>query len=277
MLISFQKLHGIGNNFILVDNRNNRLDNLSQLAKELCDVRFGLGADGLIAVEASHSSDLRMRILNADGSEPEMCGNGIRCFAKFVLDTGISDKKELSIETLAGEIKTTVLGENSSSQKNSLLVQVDMGKPILRNQDLAEDVKSPLAINIGERIYSYISMGNPHAVCFIENYQFDYQNIGKTVENNTAVFPAKTNVEFVQVLGNNEINIRVWERGCGETFACGTGACASVAAGVLTKKLDRKKVLVHLLGGDLDVEWSPEGQMMMTGPAETVCDGQFWL
>lgn len=278
MSIVFQKLHGIGNSFILIDNRDNRLKDLSKLAVRICDVRFGLGADGLITVEPSQKSDFKMRIINADGSKPEMCGNGIRCFAKFILDTRISDKKELSVETLAGEMKTSIVNKSSSYVKDDeCMVQVNMGKPIFRNQDLAENIKDPLSLNIDGKTYSYISMGNPHAVCFVEDYQFDYRQIGKVVENKSAVFPAKTNVEFVQVLDKNEINLRVWERGCGETFACGTGACASVVAGILTQRLKRKKVLVHLLGGGLDIEWLPSDEVMMTGPAQTVCDGVFLI
>ena len=273
--IPFEKLNGIGNNFILIDNRKQQIKNLVKIANKICDIRFGVGADGLITLEHSKHQDFKMRIINADGSEPEMCGNGIRCLAKFISDNKISNQKELSIETLAGEIKTLIYKEEANPTK--ALVKVNMGKPIFNNADLVKSEKDHLHININGDNYSYVSMGNPHAVRFVDNYEFDYHRLGKDIENNLAIFPNKTNVEFIQILRPTEVNMRVWERGCGETFACGTGACASVVAGVLTDKLKRQKITVHLLGGDLTIEWLSNDEVMMTGDSRSVCKGVFFL
>ncbi len=272
--IAISKLQGLGNNFILLDHRTPFLPDPKTTAQKICDIHFGIGADGLILVENSTTNDIKMRIFNADGSEPEMCGNGIRCFSRFVKDKKIASSDTLSVETLAGEIKTTLLPNR--------LVKVDMGIPAVLSPDLVLErttlLKNDLRkVTIDGRDYHFISMGNPHAVHFVENYQFDYLKTGQAVENTLSIFPKKTNVEFIKVENRHELTMRVWERGCGETFACGTGACASVASAILSDRVDAGKVLVHLLGGDLEIEWDGKGQLFMTGPAETVLDGKYLL
>jgi diaminopimelate epimerase len=268
------KMQGLGNNFIVLDHRKPFLKDPEATAKKICDVHFGIGADGLILVESSKTEDVRMRIFNADGSEPEMCGNGIRCFSRFVKNKSIFSGDELSVETLAGQIKTKILPNG--------LVKVDMGVPATVSADLVLEKARTLERNLRQvdidgRLYHFISMGNPHAVSFVENYQFDYLKVGEMVENNRSIFPKKTNVEFIKVENRHELTMRVWERGCGETYACGTGACASAAAAMLSGRVDTGKVIVHLLGGDLEIEWSGEGHLMMTGPAETVLDGSYLI
>ena len=272
MKIKFSKLHGLGNNFIFIDNRERQFPLSEELPKRICDIQRGIGADGLILVERAEQADFKIRILNADGSEPEMCGNGVRCLAKYVLDEGLTTKVELSIETLSGLIQTKWM-----DQKGEGSVEVDMGRPVWRDEGLDKSVEIALAIPIDRFIFSYVSMGNPHAVCFVENYDFDYRRVGERIENDIARFPRRTNVEFVQTLGPNEINMRVWERGCGETQACGTGACAAVVAGISTDRLERKETVVHLLGGDLRIDWRDNDRVFMQGPAETICRGELYL
>jgi diaminopimelate epimerase len=266
------KMHGLGNSFVLVDHRTPFLKDPATMARAVCDLHFGLGADGLILLENSAALDLRMRIFNADGSEPEMCGNGVRCFSRFALESGVSASKKLRIETLAGEIDTEILPDGR--------VRVDMGTPALASRDISFD-RAPVAAG-GVRVariegadYHFMSMGNPHAVRFVENHEFDYHGEGKRVENERAVFPNRTNVEFIRVDGRGELTMRVWERGCGETLACGTGACASVAVAMKTGRCDTGKVVVHLLGGDLEIEWDGAGHLFMTGPAVTVLRGEW--
>ncbi len=276
--INFTKMHGCGNDFILVDGLTYNLDHLDsgKLAVHMCQNHFGIGADGLIIVYPSTTADIRMRIFNPDGSEPEMCGNGIRCFARFVHEKKIIMKTVFSVETLAGIMIPALIFANNEL----VAVEVDMGSPKLKRSEIPMiGTASPLVCDepfrIANKTYKIttVNMGNPHVVVFVKDVTaIDLFKIGPLFENHV-VFPERINTEFVEVLNATEIRMRVWERGAGETMACGTGACAAVVAGHLAKKTERK-VLVHLLGGDLSIDWqAPENRVMMTGPAVTVYEG----
>ncbi|XCH47696.1 diaminopimelate epimerase [Thermodesulfovibrio sp. 3462-1] len=268
--INFVKMHGLGNDFILIDCLNQELTEPSQFAIKYCNRRFGIGADQLLLLYPSKIADFKMRIFNADGSEVEMCGNGIRCFAKYIWDRKLTDKEILEVETLAGIIKPRKIGE---------LVQVDMGEPEFSPSKIPVDIEGEKAFDLILEISGWharincISMGNPHAVIFLdeEPKYFAVTKYGPLIENHP-IFPKKTNVEFAYVKNSHEITMRVWERGAGETLACGTGACATAVA-AMVKGLTEKKVTVHLLGGDLLIEWAEDGHIYMTGPAEEVFEG----
>ena len=265
----FTKMHGLGNDFIVVDAINQRLDvsESPELAKKLCERNFGIGADGLILALRPTHSDIQMRIFNPDGSEPEMCGNGIRCFAKFIHDNKMIEKDVFSVETAAGIIVPALITNNGEVTA----VEVDMGAPAYTQ------IKEQIAVNNQNFEFTRVSMGNPHAVVFVDDLKkIDIEGLGPHFETHPT-FPDRTNTEFIQVINRNEIVLIVWERGAGETLACGTGACASVVAGVLTDRLDRK-VLVHLPGGDLSIEWQQsDNHVMMTGPATSVYKGEIEL
>ena len=280
MKIDFVKMHGLGNDFILIDCLNKSLGDssfLSYLAKRLCNRNFGIGADGLMLILSSFKADLRMRIFNSDGSEAQMCGNGIRCFAKYAYENKLVSKNKFKVETLAG----IIIPELTISNNNILGVKVNMGVPKLRRREIpmsGEDTTTvmdeTLKINPEQTFkITCVSMGNPHCIIFVNDVQsIPINKIGPKIENHP-LFPEKTNVEFIQVLNKQEINFRVWERGAGETLACGTGACAALVAAVLNKKTDRKTT-VHLPGGDLDIQWANDGYVYMTGPAELVFSGE---
>lgn len=269
MKLTFSKMHGLGNDFIVIDNRTRDLAaDFSGLSKRLCDRRFGIGADQILLLETSETADFAMKIFNADGSEVEMCGNGIRCLAKYIWDRGFSAKNVLEIETRAGIIRPERAGE---------LVKVDMGEPVLdgRQIPVALDgriMDMPLRVDDRELRITCVSMGNPHAVIVVDNVDaFDVHRYGPIIEH-SPLFPKRTNVEFIQVLGTDSIRMRVWERGSGETLACGTGASAvGVAAHLLG--LTAKKTTVHLRGGDLLIEWAGNNHVSMTGPAVDVFEG----
>lgn len=269
--IQFVKMQGTGNDFILIDQRpgaeNIIAENeLPDIAKRLCDRNFGIGADGLILILPSGKADHRMRIINSDGSEAEMCGNGIRCFTRYVWESSEEKKDVISVETLAGIMVPAPIIEGDSF----VGVEVDMGEPAV------ESVKEPLKIENLDFSINKISMGNPHCVIFVEDLQsIRLKEIGPVIEN-LPQFPNRTNVEFVQVLNDREITLKVWERGAGETLACGTGACASVVAASLNN-LTGKKVVVHLPGGDIGIEWAPDNHIIMRGPAEKVFEGHIQL
>ena len=270
MEIEFAKMHGLGNCFVLVDDRqgaaSGTVDEV-ELARAVCDRSFGIGADGLILVQESETADLAMRILNEDGSEAEMCGNGIRCFARFVVDEGITDRTRLAVETLAGLMRTRLLEVGR--------VEVDMGEPALSSEDVAhEPVEGRVRVKLGGREYTFVSMGNPHAITFVDGFDFDWRLVGAAVETDEA-FPNRTNVHFVNVTGPRKAEIKVWERGCGVTMACGTGACAAAVAGALEGRLDRAPVAIHLPGGDLEIHWTGDNHVMMTGPAVLICRGRY--
>jgi diaminopimelate epimerase len=238
------------------------------LARAACDRDYGIGADGLILVQTALGADYRMQIINEDGSEAEMCGNGIRCLARYLVDEGITPPRELAIDTLAGIIRTRVLDDGR--------VEVDMGEPALRSDDvLAEPGDGLVRVRAADREFAFVSLGNPHAVTFVEGFDFDWEGAGAAVERHAA-FPNRTNVHFVDVKGRREASIKVWERGCGVTLACGTGACAVAVAGALEGRLDRAPITVHLPGGELEIHWNDANRVMMTGPATLVCKGTYF-
>ena len=272
----FWKMHGLGNDYIVIDNRDERISDkqASDLAKRLCERRFSVGADGLLLVSNSKIAEAKMRIFNSDGSEAEMCGNGIRCFAKYCYENGIVPKQEFTIETLSG-LKYVWLILNGKEVK---AVKVDMGAPNWARSSIpmvgqGTSINESLNVNGETFKVTCLSMGNPHCVIFVDNVDnFPVDQIGPKIENNE-VFPKRTNVGFVQVLKQNELKIRVWERGCGETLACGTGTCAAVAA---SNKLGKagNKVTVHVLGGDLQVEVAEN--LLLTGAAKKVFEGKLF-
>jgi diaminopimelate epimerase len=286
MKIDFVKMHGLGNDFILIDCLNKSLGDssfLSYLAKKLCDRNFGIGADGLILILASSQADLRMRIFNFDGSEAQMCGNGIRCFAKYAYENKLISKNKFAVETLAGIIIPELIFQDLKNKK-VLRIKVNMGTPKLRRREIpmnGEDkstvIDETLKINPEQTFkITCVSMGNPHCITFVNDVQsISVDEIGPKIENHP-LFPEKTNVEFIQVLNKQEINFRVWERGVGETLACGTGACAALVAAVLNNKTDRKAT-IHLPGGDLDIQWANDGNIYMAGPAELVFKGEMTI
>lgn len=277
--MKFTKMHGIGNDFIVINDMNLELANedLGEMAQRLSDRHYGIGADGIILVQKSGHSNFKMRIFNSDGSEPEMCGNGIRCFAKYVYEKKFIDSDIISIETKSGvKVVSLVLKDNEV-----IAVEVDMGKPVLKRSlipvngpDMEKVIDEELLIDGMKYKMTYVSMGNPHAVLFIDDLEpIDLQKIGPLIENHQN-FPQKINVEFVKIDKKAEITLRVWERGAGETLACGTGACAAVVAGFISGRTERK-LLVHLPGGNLQVEWQEDdSHVIMTGPAEFVYEGE---
>ena len=280
-MIKFTKMEGIGNDYVYINTFEQKVLNPSELSKKISDRHFGVGSDGLILIGSSDIADFKMSIYNSDGSQAEMCGNGIRCVAKYVYDKGLTDKTEITIETLAGVKKVDVIIE---SDKVSL-VRVDMGEPILKADKIpvinytvekSLDGETFVKTKVNEYDFTAVSMGNPHAVSFVESLDFDISKIGPTIENNSN-FPNKVNVEFIQVINRNEIKMRVWERGAGETLACGTGASSSVVASYLNGYTERK-VLVNLLGGNLEIEWNKDdNHIYMTGPAREVFEGEIDL
>ncbi len=286
METKFVKMHGIGNDFIIMDFYSGQIPdrvNFNQLAKKLCQRHFGIGADGLILVLPSDKFDLRMRIFNFDGSEPQMCGNGIRCFAKYAYENKLINKKKFSVETLAGEIVPELI---FSKENRNIIegVKVDMGKPHLTRKEIPmfgnpdqRAINENLTLNNNKDFkITCVSMGNPHCVIFTENVDnFPVTEIGPVIEKHH-LFPEKTNVEFVQVINEHEINFRVWERGVGETLACGTGASAAVVAGVLNKII-QPDAIVHLKGGDLRIQWDNDEHVYMTGPADSVFHGSVYI
>ncbi|MEM1425810.1 MAG: diaminopimelate epimerase [Cyanobacteria bacterium P01_H01_bin.130] len=277
--IQFAKYHGLGNDFILVDNRHQSDLILSaETAAQWCDRHFGIGADGVIFVlPATGDTDYTMRIINSDGSEPEMCGNGIRCYAKFVAaleNLPENAEKLYRIHTLAGLIQPKLRADGQ--------VTVDMGEPILDAAKVPttlaaageKAIEVPLTVDGTTRTFTAVSMGNPHAITFVDDVDaIALELVGPPLETN-AVFPQKTNVEFIQVISRDRLRMRVWERGAGITLACGTGACAALVAGVLTDRCDRRAT-VELPGGPLDIEWSAtDNHLYMTGPAELAFIGE---
>ncbi len=270
----FAKMHGIGNDFIILDAIQHPLDgkHLPTLAQRMCDRRFGIGADGIVEVLPSESADLRMRMFNPDGSEAEMCGNGIRCFARYAVDTGLFHGDVMRVETAAGMKIIHFAGDD---------VQVNMGDPILEREEIpctlpgtGPVIHETLPMGSSSLVVTCVSMGNPHAVILVDDVAaVNLEAIGPAVETHPD-FPRKTNVHVVQVISRNEIRMRTWERGAGITLACGTGACASAVACHLNAMTDRS-VLAHLPGGDLRLVWSAEGPVLMTGPAVTVFTGEW--
>lgn len=275
-MIKFTKMHGLGNDYVYMDAIHQHIEDESTLAQFVSNRHFGIGSDGLILICKSEKADFKMRMFNSDGSEAEMCGNGIRCVGKFVYDKGLTQKTEVTIETLAG-IKTLQLNVKNGKVET---VKVDMGEPILEPKEIPviseeKPVKNlKLKAEDKEFVFTCVSMGNPHAITIVDNTkEFDVEKYGKVLEVNKA-FPNKTNVEFIEIVDKNNIKMRVCERGAGETLACGTGACASVVACVLNN-LTERNVNVELLGGKLEIEWNKnDNHVYMTGPAVTVFEGE---
>ena len=274
--MKFTKMHGIGNDYIYVNCFEESVTEPEKLSVILSDRRKGIGSDGLVLIMPSDKADFRMRIFNADGSEAMMCGNATRCIGKYVYERGLTDKTNVTLETNSGIKYLTLFTENGKVRS----VRVDMGKAVLKPADIP--VNSPLERFIAQPVeaagdtwsVTCVSMGNPHAVIFTEDiYGLDLEKIGPQFENHS-LFPNRINTEFIEVISRSELNMRVWERGSGETFACGTGACASVTAAVLNGFCDYdSEVLVHLRGGDLRITYQSDGTVMMTGPAAFICDG----
>ena len=277
-MINFIKMQGLGNDYVYIDCTKNAIDtgDMSDLASFVSNRHFGIGSDGLILICKSKVADFKMRIFNYDGSEAEMCGNGIRCVGKFVYDKGLTTKREISVETLAGIKKLYLSVENGKVTQ----VTVDMGEPILEAKSIPviseEQVVKNLKIKAKDKnlIFSCVSMGNPHAITVVEDIEsFEVAKYGEIIEKDEK-FPRRTNVEFIQIINDEKIKMRVWERGAGETLACGTGACASVVSCILNKRT-KNKVQVELLGGNLLIEWNKENNhVYMTGPAEIVFEGE---
>ena len=275
----FTKMQGLGNDYVYVNCFEEKIDNPPELARRISDRHFGVGSDGLIMINPSDKADFEMEMYNADGSRGEMCGNGIRCVAKYVYDHGLTDKTDISVETLGG-IKYLELTVEDGKVKT---VKVDMGKPELEPQkipvkaDGGKAVDEPIRVGGEEYRMTCVSMGNPHAVVFVgcDVKDFPLEEIGPKFENHER-FPNRVNTEFVRVIDRHTAEMRVWERGSGVTLACGTGACAVAVACVLNG-LTEDEVTVRLLGGDLQIRWDREKDTVyMTGPAEAVFDGE-WM
>ena len=277
--MKFTKMQGLGNDYVYVNCFKETIENPPEMAKKVSNRNFGIGSDGLIMINPSDVADFEMEMYNADGSRSEMCGNGIRCVGKYVYDYGLTEKEHISVETLAG-IKYLDLTVEDGKVK---LVKVDMGSPELvpENIPIVADgnrvIDEPINVNGTEYRMTGVSMGNPHAVVYVEDVKgLDIETIGPAFENHER-FPNRVNTEFVKVLDRNTVEMRVWERGSGETMACGTGACA-VAVACILNGFKEDKVTVKLLGGDLQIEWDKEADnIYMTGPAEVSFDGEINL
>lgn len=277
--MKFTKMHGCGNDYVYVNLFEEQIENPAKVSIAVSDRHFGIGSDGLITIGASEIADFRMRIYNADGSEAEMCGNGIRCVAKYVYDHKLTDKTEITVETGAG-VKTLQL---TVEDDKVTLVRVDMGEPILTPDEIPvvadgdRVVDEPIVVDDKEWRMTCVSMGNPHAVVFVDDVaHFELEKYGPLFENHVR-FPKRTNTEFVQIISRNEAIMRVWERGSAETWACGTGTCATVMACILNELTDND-VLVHLRGGDLRIVYDEKSNhVFMTGPATEVFEGEIQL
>ena len=273
----FTKMQGIGNDYVYLNGFSPLPLDLSRLSRQISDRHFGVGSDGLVVIMPSETCDFRMRMFNPDGSEAEMCGNASRCIGEYVYDKGLTTKTDLTLETLAG-VKHLTLHLNGNIVER---VTVDMGEPILSSQDIpvalpmSYVVSYPLEIENISFDVTCVSMGNPHAVIFVDDMsRYDLHHIGALIEH-YPLFPRRTNVEFVEILSPDSLKMRVWERGTGETMACGTGACASLVAAVLNGK-SRRQATLHLQGGDLQIEWNEkDNHVYMTGDAVTVFEGEW--
>ncbi len=273
--MKFTKMQGLGNDYVYVNCFEEKIENPPAVARYVSDRHFGIGSDGLIMINPSEVADFEMEMYNADGSRGEMCGNGIRCVAKYVYDYGLTDKTQISVETLGG-IKYLDL---TVKDGKVVLVKVDMGKPELKSDlipIISENEKvidEPIEVDGQVYHMTGVSMGNPHTVIYVDDVKnLDLEKIGPKFENHER-FPKRINTEFVHCIDRNTVEMRVWERGSGETLACGTGACAVAVASILNNLTDTR-VTVKLLGGDLQIEWDREkDRVFMTGPATVVFDG----
>lgn len=273
--MKFTKMHGLGNDYVYVNCFEEKIDNPPAVARFVSDRHFGIGSDGLIMINPSKTADFEMEMYNADGSRGEMCGNGIRCVAKYVYDYGLTDKTQISVETLGGIKYLDLTVEDGKV----LLVKVDMGKPELEADlipiisEREQVIDEPIEVDGKEYHMTGVSMGNPHAVIYVDDVKgLDLEKIGPKFENHER-FPKRINTEFVHCIDRQTVEMRVWERGSGETLACGTGACAVAVSSILNNLTDTR-VTVKLLGGDLQIEWDREkDRVFMTGPATVVFDG----
>ena len=276
MKFSFSKWHGLGNDFVIINGLKESIDHYGQMAIQVCDRHFGVGADGLVVIFPSEIADFHMMIFNADGSEAEMCGNATRCVARYVYEYGLTDKKKITLETKAGIIKPELIFIDGILST----IRVNMGEPHLKRSEIPmigdgeTIINELLTVENSDYYITCVSMGNPHCVLFVDELSdVDLSVIGPKIERNSA-FPKKTNVEFVQVISKQKVRMRVWERGAGITMACGTGACATVVAAVLNSKTDRHAT-VELDGGELLIEWGLDNHVYMSGPAKEVFRGEY--
>ena len=274
--MKFTKMQGTGNDYILIQDFERRVVRAAALARRMCQQHFGVGADGLILILKSRRADFKMRIFNPDGSEAEMCGNGIRCLGKLVYERRLTRKKELTIETAAGIRTLRLLVRKGKVFR----VAVNMGRPGLEREAIpilgqGSPVLAQRITSLGKTFSATcLSMGNPHCVIFVKRLApFPVERFGPVIEN-LPIFPQRTNVEFARVLNRGEVEVRIWERGVGETLACGTGTSAVAVAGVLTGRTDRK-IHIHLLGGDLQVDFRADGCVYLAGPANIVFQGEW--
>ncbi len=273
--MKFTKMHGLGNDYVYVNCFEEKIDNPPAVARFVSDRHFGIGSDGLIMINPSQKADFEMEMYNADGSRGEMCGNGIRCVAKYVYDYGLTDKTQISVETLGGIKYLDLTVEDGKVS----LVKVDMGKPELKADlipilsEREQVIDEPIEVDGKEYHMTGVSMGNPHAVIYVDDVKgLDLEKTGPKFENHER-FPKRINTEFVHCIDRQTVEMRVWERGSGETLACGTGACAVAVSSILNNLTDTQ-VTVKLLGGDLQIEWDREkDRVFMTGPATVVFDG----
>lgn len=274
--MKFTKMHGIGNDYIYVNCFEEKVENPEKVSIYVSDRHKGIGSDGLVLILPSDKADFRMRIFNADGSEAMMCGNATRCIGKYVYDKGLTDKTEITLETNSGIKYLKLFPENGKVQS----VEVDMGKAILVPKDIPVNfgkdrfIAEPVDVDGKEYKITCVSMGNPHAIVYMKNIEtLELEKIGPSFENHK-LFPDRINTEFIEVVDKDNLNMRVWERGSGETFACGTGACASVVASVLNGYCKQdSEVTVHLRGGDLKITYKADETVIMKGPAALICDG----
>lgn len=274
--MKFTKMQGLGNDYVYVNCFEEKIENPSELAVKVSNRHFGIGSDGLILIRPSEVADFRMTMFNADGSESEMCGNGIRCVGKYVYDYGLTDKTEVSVETLAGIKYLKFLIKDGKVD----MVTVNMGEPILKPELVPvvgegdAVIDSPIEVDGKEYKMTCVSMGNPHSVVFVDDVDnFPLHEVGPLFEHHKA-FPRRVNAEFCQVIDRTHAKMRVWERGTGETLACGTGTCATAVACILNGKTE-DEVTITLLGGDLIIRWDREKNVIyMTGPARVVFDGE---
>ncbi len=276
-MIKFTKMHGIGNCYIYINCFEEKIDDPAELSRFVSDMHFGIGSDGLVLIMPSDKADFKMRIFNADGSEAEMCGNATRCVGKYVYDKGLTDKNQITLETLGG-IKILDLETENGAVKS---VTVDMGKAELDPKNIPIDmegdkiVSRPITVGGLEYSITGVSMGNPHAVVFTDDVDsLNLEQIGPEFENHK-LFPRRINTEFIRVINDHTLQMRVWERGSGETWACGTGACAAAVAAVLNGYCKvGEEILIKLRGGDLNITYMPDGTVIKRGPAAFVCEGE---
>ena len=275
--MKFTKMHGCGNDYVYINGFTEKIENKPKWVQKVSDRHFGVGGDGAIFINPSDEADFEMEMYNADGTRAEMCGNGIRCVGKYVYDYGLTDKTQITVASFYKVKYLDLTVENGKVSK----VKVDMGTPILKAQEVPvvseneQVVDEKIVVDGKEYAMTCVSMGNPHAVVFMDDVaNLEIEKIGPSFENHER-FPNRTNTEFVKVIDRNHVEMRVWERGTGETLACGTGCCATVVACVLNGLTDRK-VCVKVLGGEIEIEWDEAtGTVFMTGPATTVFDGEY--